>query len=106
MNTFVVNSLENHIAVPGVQHANETVDDDVRQLAVALNELTTMVLMTPNVTMRITLDGTDPVAESHGHVVTPGESMPLNARSARSVKWVKEYAEDVDSAMTVTELTR
>jgi hypothetical protein len=106
MNTFVVNALENHIAVPGVQHADETVDDTVRQLAADLNELTCMVLMTPNVTLRVTFDGTDPVAEGHGHLVTPGETLPLNLQSAVQLKWVKEYSTDSDSIITVTELTR
>lgn len=106
MNTFMVNALENHIAVPGVQHADETIDDIVRSLSAGLNDLTTMVLITPNVTVRVTFDETDPVAEGHGHLVTPGETMPLNLQSAVKLKWVKEYAADSDSIITVTELTR
>jgi hypothetical protein len=106
MNVFMTNTLENHIPMPGVTHADETITATAAGLAVALNAQTKMVLVTPNVAMRVTFDGTTPVAEGHGHLVQAGQSMPLNRVAAGAMKQVKEYATDAESILTVTELTR
>jgi len=103
MNTFNVNSLENHVPVAGVQHADETIDNTVNSAAVALHAQCKLVLITPTSAMRATFDGTDPVATAHGHALAAGVSDVIHRTAFEAMKWIRDTA---DGTITVTELTR
>ena len=103
MNTFNVNSLENHVPVAGVQHADETIDNTVNQAAVDLHDQCKLVLFTPTSNVYLTFDGSDPVAGSHGYPMAAGTSDIINRTAFEAMKWIRDSA---DGTITVTELTR
>jgi len=99
-----VNTLEAYFPVPGVTHADETVDATVRQLA-ALNAATRLVMVSVSADILATFDGTDPVSGGHGHKYVVDDVIHMNEVSAAAFKWV-EAETGVTGLMTVTELQR
>ena len=100
-----VNTLESYFPAPGVQHAAETIDATVRQLG-ALDADTRLVVITPNVAIRVTFDDQDPVTDTFGHVYNAGETVPMNEVTAAAMKWTRAYTGDADGSITVSEMKR
>lgn len=99
-----VNTLESYFPVPGVTHADETVDSTVRQLA-ALNAKTRLVMISVTADILATFDGSIPASDGRGHKYVVDDVIHMNEVSAAAFKWVEAEA-GTSGVMTVTELQR
>jgi predicted nucleic acid-binding protein len=105
MTMFMANALHNYSPVTGVTHADEAIGAEAAILAVALNEKTELVMMTPTKAIQVTFDGTAPVTGTHGVVFAANVTQTLNRKMADAMKWICAVAEEVGT-ITVQELTR
>ena len=105
MTMFMANALHNYIPVPSVTHADEAIGAEAAVLAVALNEETELVMLTPTKAIQVTFDGTAPLTGTHGLVFAANVTQTLNREMVKAMKWICAVAEEVGT-ITVQELTR
>ena len=94
-------SVEGYFPVPGVTHANETVDGSVGTLA-ALHADTRLVMISVTADITASFDGVDPVVGGHGHPYVVGDVLHMNEVMAKAMKWISAGT----GVMAVTELER
>jgi hypothetical protein len=94
-------SVEGYFPVPGVTHADETVDGSVGTLA-ALNSRTRLVMVSVTADITASFDGVDPAVGGHGHVYSVGDVIHMNEVMAVAMKWISAGT----GIMAVTELER